>query len=422
MMLHLLTGLPARPTQHDARTHTVARAQSHFPPCRFSALRRLVTTAPARYAQTRNQLDGAVTALSPYLTHGIIQEVELARAWRCRFDLSLDDKLLQELAWRCFFQDVWLRHGNRILTAMRPSTIPSIRYRPSLPDDILHACTGVPVIDASIRRLYRDGYLHNHQRMWLASYCIHLRKVDWRTAADWMYGYLLDGDLASNHLSWQWVGSTFSSKPYLFNADNVARFAPELRSPGTRLDCDYPTLAAIACSDQDVGAESGQHAMTAAPRLMSRPGRAQPAVDFEKLVRNQDVTLLHPWNLSGRTATSKCVIGVIHTPFHSRFPWSEKRWDFVMTRMQKLCDAVWIGDIAQFRPILQCARSTHVESTANPDYTAAFKSLPVKQTERARWLPSAPAGTDSFSAYLRFMRRTAPDWFRQSPLPLRKRA
>ncbi|MGC8035725.1 FAD-binding domain-containing protein, partial [Salmonella enterica] len=74
----------------------------------------------------------------------------------------------------------------------------------------------------------------NHARMWLASYVVHLRKVHWRAGADWMVGHLLDGDLASNHLSWQWVAGTGSHKPYLFNAENVAKYAPaEWHSPGT---------------------------------------------------------------------------------------------------------------------------------------------------------------------------------------------
>jgi deoxyribodipyrimidine photo-lyase len=60
--------------------------------------------------------------------------------------------------------------------------------------------------------LYATGYLHNHARLWLASYLVHLRKVHWRVGADWMYSHLLDGDMASNYLSWQWVSSTGSNK------------------------------------------------------------------------------------------------------------------------------------------------------------------------------------------------------------------
>ena len=77
----------------------------------------------------------------------------------------------------------------------------------------------------AVRQLYATGTPHNHARMWLASYVVHLRKVHWRSAANWLYANFLDGDLASNHLSWQWVAGTRSSKPYLFNTDNVAHYA-----------------------------------------------------------------------------------------------------------------------------------------------------------------------------------------------------
>ncbi|MDG4869753.1 FAD-binding domain-containing protein, partial [Guyparkeria sp. 1SP6A2] len=64
---------------------------------------------------------------------------------------------------------------------------------------------------------------------------------------DWLYGHLLDGDLASNHLSWQWVAGTGSGKPYLFNADNVARYAPpHWHSPGTVIDASYLALDRLA--------------------------------------------------------------------------------------------------------------------------------------------------------------------------------
>jgi deoxyribodipyrimidine photo-lyase len=86
--------------------------------------------------------------------------------------------------------------------------------------------------------------------MWLACYLVHYRKIAWHVCADWMYGYLIDGDLASNHLSWQWVASTFSHKPYLFNAENVAKFSPpEWHCAKTVLDQSYENLEYIARSN-----------------------------------------------------------------------------------------------------------------------------------------------------------------------------
>jgi deoxyribodipyrimidine photo-lyase len=69
------------------------------------------------------------------------------------------------------------------------------------------------------------GYLHNHERMWIAAYLVHFGKMHWRALADWTHYHFLDGDIAANHLSWQWVASNFSGKPYYFTSENIERYA-----------------------------------------------------------------------------------------------------------------------------------------------------------------------------------------------------
>jgi deoxyribodipyrimidine photo-lyase len=76
--------------------------------------------------------------------------------------------------------------------------------------------------------------------MWMASYLLHYQKLDRKKLADWTYYHFLDGELSSNHLSWQWVASTFSSKPYIFNADNMNRYRPNHHPK--QLNLDYPEL------------------------------------------------------------------------------------------------------------------------------------------------------------------------------------
>ena len=80
-------------------------------------------------------------------------------------------------------------------------------------------------MDGFREQLVTTGWLHNHARMWLAAYVVHWRRVHWRAGADWFLEHLLDGDPASNHLSWQWVASCFSHKPYFFNRDNLERYS-----------------------------------------------------------------------------------------------------------------------------------------------------------------------------------------------------
>lgn len=381
--------------------------QHHFPPTRFAALRRALAADPERYARTRNFLDGAVTALSPYLVHGYLDEAELFALWRARHGLTLDDRLGSELAWRCFFRQVRQHAGEAIFSDLRPGL--PVAYAAALPADLVEARTGVPVIDASVRRLYETGYLHNHQRLWLASYAVHLRKAHWRAGADWLHGHLLDGDPASNHLSWQWVAGTFSHKPYLFNAQNVARYASSLASPGTAIDRDYAALDTIARASVDVGAEPGIRAgMPSPPCHALPPGHCNPALPASA---GRTVALVHPWAL-GRRPPGEFVLGVVHAPAHLALPWSARRWDFVLAGMRACCDAIWVGDLGDIAPALRRAARLVAAATPMPGYLDAFgDALAIREPDRA--LPAVAPPVASFSAYLRQLRRLEPVLFRQ---------
>jgi deoxyribodipyrimidine photo-lyase len=202
-----------------------------FAPTLPAAQARIAAVRPAAYARTRNALDGAVTGLSPYITHGLVTLTDVLTGVAARYALDVRHKFVFELGWRAYFRHVWQHRGAGILQSLHPGPLPDAEYAGELPTDIRQGRTGVPVVDEAVRMLYATGMLHNHARMWLASYVVHVRQVHWRVGADWLYGHLLDGDLASNHLSWQWVAGTGSREPYLFNADNVARYAPASSQP-----------------------------------------------------------------------------------------------------------------------------------------------------------------------------------------------
>jgi len=218
-----------------------------FAPTLAAARAGIDAVRPAAYARTRNALDGAVSGLSPYITHGFVTLADVLAGVAARHALDVQHRFVYELGWRAYFRHVWQHRGEDILHSLHEGPLPDEAYARALPADIRQGCTGVPVVDEAVRALYATGTLHNHARMWLASYAVHLRKVHWRVAADWLYGHLLDGDLASNHLSWQWVAGTGSRKPYLFNADNVARYAPaSWHSPGSVVDTSYEVLDRMA--------------------------------------------------------------------------------------------------------------------------------------------------------------------------------
>ena len=145
------------------------------------------------------------------------------------------------------------KKGENIFSSLGEEAVPKSFYRSELPGDITHAKTGLAVIDKSIQGLYESGYIHNHARMWLAAYIVHFRKVYWKVGADWMYSLLVDGDLASNHLSWQWVAGTSRSSIYIFNAENVKKYGPEeFCVKGTSLDKSYSELSDLAFSRKTI--------------------------------------------------------------------------------------------------------------------------------------------------------------------------
>ena len=341
---------------------------------------------------------------------------DAARDIHARQPLGFDDKLVFEFGWREFFQHVWSHQKNpdAILHDMHGQLPWPGPYADTLPLDIREGCTGVAAIDNSVRILYATGYLHNHARMWLASYVVHVRKVNWRAGADWLYGHLLDGDLASNHLSWQWVASTFSSKPYLFNAENVLKYAPAQTrqawdSSGTVIDQSYEVLDSLARTRKGAGPEPGAHEKVAEPALLghfypsnwpsTHINHAQAAPEN---IANKQIELLHPWNLSQRADDQTHRIGVIHLPAHVALPWSERRWQFVLNAMGDVTDDTWIGDLALLN--VKAAASVTAEAILFPGYRDALPKL-ATMTPAPRLLPNPSMACRSFSKFYERARR-----------------
>jgi deoxyribodipyrimidine photo-lyase len=375
-----------------------------FPPTRQAALARVGAVRPGDYARSRNAIEGAVTGLSPYITHGLISLPEVLAGVTAKHPLDVQHKFVFELGWREYFRHVWAFRGEEIFESLREGLLPQTSYSALLPEDIRQAATGVPVIDMAVRTLYATGYLHNHARMWLASYVVHVRKVDWRIAADWLYGHLLDGDLASNHLSWQWVAGTGSSKPYLFNAENVARYAPAAwQSPGSVIDQSYEALDRLA--RQPMRRNLNENAAPTQCALIEPPLLAELPLDlgFTKpdpsAVAGREVWLVHPWNL-GDLPTSlpanTVVVGVFLTDFHRACPWNERRWRFVASRMAELASLLWQGDAATLGAALHSAAK--VGSVDEPHLEPWLPRLAVCKAE-IKLFPDVPRRCDSFTQW-----------------------
>jgi deoxyribodipyrimidine photo-lyase len=302
-----------------------------WPPTLAAALARIEAVRPGECARTRNAIDGAVTGLSPYITHRLVS-------------LPVQHKFVQELGWRAYFRHVWEHRGDGILQSLHEGPLADAADASALPADIREGRTGVPVIDRAVRDLYATGMLHNHARMWLASDIVHVRKVHWRVGADWLYAHWLDGDLASNHLSWQRVAGT-----------------------GSVIDTSYEALDRVARNATPLATAAVQGPSRMEPPLLGMPPRDVGATAVAPaLVAGQEVWLVHPWSLGPlpELPADGLVLGVFVDEFHRAWPWSERCWRFVGTRMAERAAHRWHGDAAAIGAALAGAR--HVGCIEEP--------------------------------------------------------
>jgi deoxyribodipyrimidine photo-lyase len=387
-------------------TLTADHLLKRWPPKQEAAWARVRAVEPASYARTRNHLEGAVTGLSPYITHGVLTLPQVLQGLLEQGPLEAGHKLVYELGWREFFRHAWAHWGSGIEASLHPGPLPDEAYATELPVDIREACTGVPAIDQAVRTLYATGYLHNHARMWLASYVVHLRRVHWRAGADWMVAHLLDGDLASNHLSWQWVAGTGSSKPYLFNAENVARFAPApWHSLSSVIDRSYEDLDLIARGVRPAFAMHHQaktgmqtHPLEPVVCHQAPAGLNLTRVDAA-LFRGRDVWLVHPWALRLPPAdlpSSALVVGVYVREYHQRWPWSQARWHWVDAAMREITLHRYELDAATLRLCLGGA--AHVRSMADP-HISPWLSTVAQLDEAPALFPDVERPCTSFSQW-----------------------
>ena len=123
---------------------------SLFEPTLEAAQARLATVDPDAYARTRNALDGAVTRLSPYLTHGLLSLREVYESVNARHPLDNKHKFVFELGWRAYWHHVWAHLGNNIHQSIHAGLLPDDAYQPEMPADVLEARTGIPAIDLAV--------------------------------------------------------------------------------------------------------------------------------------------------------------------------------------------------------------------------------------------------------------------------------
>ena len=319
---------------------------------RSAAEAALLAVDPVGYARSRNFLDGQVTGLSPYLRHGVLTLGEVRDAALAAAGAGAE-KLVQELAWREYWQRVYGALDGAVGADMEADKTGVAARLEELPEDVRGARTGLRCMDAWSGQLQRSGYLHNHARMWMAAYLVHWRRVRWQAGAAWFREHLLDGDAASNDLSWQWVASTFGSKPYIFNRENLERYSGgqfcqgcALADRGCPMEGSYEELAGRL-----FGASAEVAAATAAEKGDGRwpAGRLRRVMDgvaADKPMRRPLIWVhngsLNPKQEALRRYPEAPVVFVWDEEWMERDQVSAKRLAFVAECLREMPERMWI--------------------------------------------------------------------------------
>ena len=167
-----------------------------------------------------------ISCLSPYITHGIVNELEVIDKSLKKFSFSKNEKFIQEVLWRVYWKG-WLE--------LRPNVwsdylveLNNLRNEFKSNQNYLNAIEGKTNIECFnqwVKELKENNYLHNHTRMWFASIWIFTLELPWQLGAEFFMQHLYDGDAASNTLGWRWVaGVQTQGKHYLASEWNIKKF------------------------------------------------------------------------------------------------------------------------------------------------------------------------------------------------------
>ena len=206
----------------------------NFEPSRAKALDRLesfVENNLAEYSKLRNfdfgpEKRSNVSCLSPYITHGIINEQEIIKKSLSKFSFSKNEKFIQEVLWRTYWKG-WLELRPNVWSDYLTELI-KIKENLKNNQNYKNAIEGKTKIDCFnqwVIELKENNYLHNHTRMWFASIWIFTLELPWQLGAEFFMQHLYDGDAASNTLGWRWVaGVQTQGKHYLASEWNIKKF------------------------------------------------------------------------------------------------------------------------------------------------------------------------------------------------------
>ncbi len=305
-----------------------------FPTSYDLIVERINAISPIKYAKTRNFINGDVTYLSAYISRGVISVQQIKDAVLQKGYKPYEiEKFLQELAWREYYQRVWQVKKEELFADLKQPQTDFLHHQ--IPAAIVDASTGIKVIDDQINAFYSTGYLHNHIRMYVAAMVCNNAKSHWLTPAKWMYYHLLDGDLASNSCSWQWVAGSFSSKKYYCNQENINKYT-STNQVQTFLDESYERIATMPIPN-------ALEAITSLDLKTNLPNTDVPLLDTSK-----PTLLYNSYNLDPLWRATENVNRVLLLePSHfNKYPVSEKVLAFIIALSKNIEGIViYVGEV-----------------------------------------------------------------------------
>ncbi len=265
------------------------------------------------------------------------------------------ERLVQELAWRDYFQNVWKFEGDKLFSDLKQTQNHVENH--GIPTTVLNGITGIQILDEAVKTLYETGYLHNHLRMYLASVCCNIAHCHWSEPAKWLYSNLLDGDLASNHLSWQWVAGSFSKKKYFANQDNLNKYFGGIEK-NTFLDVDYSEFDTLRT-----------------PEILKETEKfdLRTSLDFLKNdeIVNEKSLIFNYYNLDPNWHQDEDFqrILLLEPSFFEQFPVSQKVLNFALDFSKNIPDLkIYVGEFSTLNEIITTENIWFKEHPTNDHY------------------------------------------------------
>ena len=193
----------------------------------LDAMERYIENNISDYTAKRNfdfgpQNRKNISCLSPYITHRLISEYEVAKKTLSKYPYQKVEKFIQEIFWRVYWKG-WLELRPKVWTDFVEDT-KNIENTNEY-EKAINSETNIDCFNDWVKELKENNYLHNHTRMWFASIWIFTLNLPWQKGAEFFMKHLFDGDAASNTLSWRWVaGLQTKGKHYVAQAWNISKF------------------------------------------------------------------------------------------------------------------------------------------------------------------------------------------------------